>query len=609
MRRFHSIPLGTSLLVALALFGAACTKLAGHYLRLDPREFRVEVEKDVLMPMRDGIRLAADIYRPRGETGPLPVILCRLPYGKGNLETVGRLFAQRGYIFVVQDCRATGKSEGEVFVPIVYEHDDGMDTVAWIAGQSWFNGRLGAWGASYFGLTQWALAADNPYLRAFYPQITTGRHDRLIFSGGAFAYRLVTGWSSITGKQNRGKRVAKVTGEEGFYHAPLQPELPLSYEDMARLSVNELAVRAGLASSSREVSPDAVEKMIALMNYPGFALANDAFNFKDRYTRVSAPALMIAGWYDIFLAGQLEDFMAMRRLAPGDAGRYTRLIIGPWGHMSGKYPTAGRDAGLSVMMKDLMVLDWFDRWLKDEDNGIERQAPLLLYVMGKNEWREEQEWPLGRTQWTHYYFHSQGRANRVTGDGTLSPAAPGPEPPDRFRYDPRRPVPTVGGNNLLENVGAKDQRAVERREDVLVYTTPVLTEDLEVTGPITVYLYAASSARDTDFTAKLCDVFPDGTSLNLTDGIIRARYRESYTEPSLIEPGQIYLYRIDLWATSNLFKSGHRLRVQVSSSNFPRFDRNTNAGGEGGPQNLIVAEQTIYHDSAHPSHIVLPIIP
>ena len=608
MSRTHASKLFLSLILVAALAFTGCTKLAGHYLNLEPREYKVEIQKDVMVPMRDGVKLAADIYRPKGVTEPLPVILCRIPYGKSTVGLVGKLLAQRGYLFVVQDCRATGNSEGDVFVPIVYEHDDGMDTVDWIAKQPWFNGRLGAWGASYFGMTQWALAADNPYLKAFYPAITTGRDDRLTFSGGAFAYRLATGWSSTTGKQNQGKKAAKVKAEEGFYNAPLKPELLVSYEDMARMSLDEIAVKAGLAESAQKVSPDAAEKMIELMNYPGFVVSSDAFNFKDRYARVTAPALMVAGWYDIFLAGQLDDFVAMRQMAPGDAGRYTRIIIGPWGHLAGKHPDAGKNASLGVMIKDLMVFGWFDYWLRGEDNRIEKQAPVLLYVMSKNEWREENEWPLARTQWTDYYFHSAGRANSVQGDGTLSPEKPGEEPADGFVYDPRNPVPTLGGNNLLENVGAKDQKPVEKREDVLVYTTPVLAEDLEVTGPIRVTLSAASSAKDTDFTAKLCDVYPDGTSLNLADGIIRARYRESYTEPSLIEPGKIYEYTIDLWATSNLFKKGHRLRVQLSSSNFPHYDRNTNAGGEAGRDNILTVEQTIYHDTAHPSHITLPVI-
>jgi hypothetical protein len=261
------------------------------------------------------------------------------------------------------------------------------------------------------------------------------------------------------------------------------------------------------------------------------------------------------------------------------------------------------------MIKDFMVFDWFDRWLRGEDNGVEQEAPILLYVIGKNEWRREQEWPLARTKYTDYYLHSNGQANRRAGDGAISTVAPQEESTDKFVYDPLNPVPTHGGNNLLESVGALDQKKIEERPDVLVYTTPALTEAVEATGPITVTLYAASSTRDTDFTAKLCDVYPDGRSLNLADGIIRARYRESLTAPSLIEPGKIYEYRIDLWATSNLFRQGHKIRVQVSSSNFPRFDRNANAGGEGGKNNVLKAEQTIYHDAAHPSHITLPVIP
>jgi putative CocE/NonD family hydrolase len=350
--------------------------------------------------------------------------------------------------------------------------------------------------------------------------------------------------------------------------------------------------------------------MIELLNYPAFAEYADPFNFKDRYKNVNAPALMVSGWFDMFLKGQLEDFVSMREMAPGDAGKYTKLTIGPWGHVVGRHPDAGKDAKLSDMMRLFMNFDWYDRWLRGEMNGVEDGAPLRIYVMGKNEWRDENEWPLARTEYTKYYIHSNGDANTKDGDGTLSTEAPSTnEPPDKFKYDPMDPVITVGGNNLLESVGALDQKDVETRDDVLVFTGEPLDADLEITGWVTATIYAASSAVDTDFTVKVCDVYPNGKSLNIVDGIIRARYRESLTDPSLIEPGRIYKYEIDLWATSLAFLKGHRIRVQVSSSNFPRFDRNGNLGGEGGPDDYVKAKQKIYHDQDHPSHVTLPVIP
>jgi putative CocE/NonD family hydrolase len=261
-------------------------------------------------------------------------------------------------------------------------------------------------------------------------------------------------------------------------------------------------------------------------------------------------------------------------------------------------------------------LRWFDFWLKGEDNGILNEPQVKIFVMGENVWRDENEWPLARTWYIDYYFHSNGNANTLNGDGALSADAPGPEPIDVYLYDPRHPVPTYGGANMLPGSalhylhGPKDQRAIEARSDVLVYSTPPLEQAVEVTGPVTVTLFASSSAVDTDFTAKLVDVHPDGYAQNLTDGIIRARYRESEKQPSLLEPGKIYEYNIDLWATSNVFKAGHCIRVEISSSNFPRFDRNPNTGRAfGDDAELIPSIQTIYHDAAHPSHIVLPIIP
>lgn len=605
-----------ALVLSILLFGASgCTRMMARSLSLSPPEHRVKVTKNVMVPMRDGVRLATDIYEPADRQGPLPVVLTRLPYNKDNVGMVGKLFAQRNYVMVIQDCRATFSSEGDVFIPMVYEHEDGMDTVNWIAEQEWFNGSLGAWGPSYLGLTQWAVAADNPYLKAMYPQITTANLSEAIFLGGAFSWRLSTGWSAGVGKQND-KSVPVPSGKldlakDGFYNAPLQPDLDLKWEELSGLSLSQLNARMAKAMGIPEgqVPPDFVAKMIGYMNYPAFAQYADAFNFHDNYTKVTAPALMVSGWYDIFVEGQLNDFAAMRKMAPGDAGKYTRIIVGPWGHVSGVRKDAAGDAKLSDMIKDLLVLKWYDRWLKGVDNGVEKEAPVKLYVMGRNVWRDEQEWPLARTVYTKWYLGGSGKANSVKGDGTLGTDAPGEEPADRFTYDPRNPVLTAGGNNLMEDVGARDQAEVEKRSDVLIYTSAPLTEDYEATGPVEAVIYAASSARDTDFTVKLCDVFPDGASLNLTEGIIRARYRDSLTDPSLLEPGKIYEFHVKLWPTGNCFLKGHRIRIQIASSSFPRFDRNTNAGGEGGPMNIIVAEQTIYHDAQHPSYILLPVIP
>ncbi len=610
--------LGLGLLV-LVFFTNSCSRMLAQVLELGSPENRVIVEKNVMVPMRDGFQLATDIYKPRAE-GKYPVVLCRLPYNKNILGEFGRLFAQRGYIFVIQDCRATYHSEGEVFIPFVYEEQDGMDTVKWISQQEWFNGNLGAWGASYFGYTQWAIASNNPYLKCFYPQITTPSIYKLIFTGGGFHYRLATGWSSGVGKQNTKNPVSillgggkKVKPEEGFFNKPLKPDLKYSFEELGKMEIEELAVKLGLAPASnpRSPYPDATERLINLFAYPGFAYHHPVFNFFERYKQVKAPALMIAGWYDIFLKGQLDDFVEMKKMAPEPARSGTRIIIGPWAHASLGDPNAEKGARALEMYRKMFMIEWFDHWMKGEKSEkVENMAPIRLYVMGKNIWRDEYEWPLARTQWTPYYFHSKGNANTSRGDGWLSSDKPaGYEPPDEFTYDPKNPVPTVGGNNLIEKAGAMEQKQVEKREDVLVYTSAPVEKELEITGPIKVILYASSTARDTDFTAKLCVVKKDGRSLNLADGIVRARYRESYDHPSLTKPGKIYQYEIDLWATSYAFQPGEKIRVQISSSNFPRFDRNSNCAGEGGKDCVKIAHQSIYHTKKYPTRIILPVIP
>ncbi|MBO0796235.1 MAG: CocE/NonD family hydrolase, partial [Ktedonobacteraceae bacterium] len=329
------------------------------------------------------------------------------------------------------------------------------------------------------------------------------------------------------------------------------------------------------------------------------------------------------GWYDIFLKGTIANFKTMREHGSTLQARQSKLIIGPWTHGGVTNPIGEMNFGFASTAGfiDLKIdfislqLRWFDHWLKGVENGIQDEPPIKLFVMGANVWRDEHEWPLARAVETRYYLHSEGHANTLNGDGTLSITSPQEEPSDQYHYDPNNPIITHGGALLMSPeypAGPRDQRQTESREDVLVYSTPPLEEDVEVTGPVTVHLWANSSAPDTDFVARLVDVHPDGYAQNLTDGIIRARYRnfEQGEAPSLIEPGRAYEYEIDLWATSNLFKKGHRIRLDVTSSNFPRWDRNPNTGHDFGSDDEVqVAQQTILHDAEHPSYVVLPIIP
>ena len=343
------------------------------------------------------------------------------------------------------------------------------------------------------------------------------------------------------------------------------------------------------------------------------------WRIEDHYPHITTPALHIGGWHDIFLLGTLRNFVGMRAQAEDATARGgQRLIVGPWHHgpfgeISGEF-FFGLGAAGPAIDTDGIHLRWFDHWLKDEQNGAESESPVRIFVMGRNQWRDEQEWPLARTQYTDYYLHSGGKANTASGDGSLSPAAPGNESPDVYVYDPRDPVPTRGGalccGQSFVPGGAYDQQGVEARSDVLCYTTPVLEADVEVTGPLSVTLFAATTAADTDFTAKLVDVEPCGAARSLVDGIIRARYRQGTDESRPITPGAVEEYTIDLVATSNVFKAGHRIRLEISSSNFPRFDRNFNTAGDPwAATESVPALQTIHHDGEYPSRIRLPIIP
>jgi putative CocE/NonD family hydrolase len=346
-------------------------------------------------------------------------------------------------------------------------------------------------------------------------------------------------------------------------------------------------------------------------------LAPIAFN--RHYNQVQVPAYNISGWYDCFLHGTLENFVRMQQEGGSEVARTgQRLLVGPWPHagqLHGVFPDVDFGLSAGVPLTGLQ-LRFFDHYLKGKDNELDKEPPVRIFVMGENAWRDEDEWPLSRTQYTRWYLHGDGNAG--SSGSTLSPDLPGEQAHDVYLYDPRDPCPTLGGPSLLPgfavraNSGPKDQRPSEARPDVLVYTSEPLNQPLEVTGPLTCTLYAATSAPDTDWVVRLCDVHPDGASRILAEGIIRARYREGTDQARPIEPGRVYTYEVDLVATSNVFLPGHRVRVDVTSSSFPRFDRNPNTGhplGQDGPEDLRPALQTILHDAEHPSHITLPVIP
>ena len=580
-------------------------------------ELKVIRERNVMVPMRDGVRLAADIIRP-DSPGRFPVLVIRGPYGKDSyVDTPDHsiwFFPKHGYVVVSQDCRARFESEGDSYNPLFQEAQDGYDTVEWAARQPWSNGRVGTTGQSYLGATQYNLATSDPlppHLQAMAPvSASSDFHQSWVYhTGGAMEWGWTVPYAIFKGRNtlSRGGH-EKLLSQMDDYVLPADNfAQPLQDRWYRHLPLRDWIDRL------KETAPYFGEYFDNETNVPYWR----KINLLEHTKSITVPMFHVSSWYDIFLEGALNAYRAIRRQGGSETSRNgQKLLVGPWAHIRPyTAPTSGETGDIDFgpearIALHQSLLRWFDYWLKDIATGIMEEPPVRIFVMGENQWRDEQEWPLARTHYTRYYFHSHGPANTRSGAGTLSTVPPGDEPEDTFQYDPSDPVPTRGGNTLIIPQGVADQSPVEDRQDVLVYTSEPLERDLEVTGPIGVRLFASSSAPDTDFTAKLVDVRPDGYAHNLQDGIIRARYRTSGTEPSPIEPGRVYEYVIDLWATSHLFKTGNRLRVEISSSNFPRFDRNPNTGAPlGQDDRLVAANQSVLHREAYPSHIVLPIIP
>ncbi len=577
---------------------------------------RLIIEKEVEMPMRDGVVLRGDIYRPDTDE-PVPAIIKRTPYDKdlGLLKTWNldpMRFAKAGYAVIYQDTRGRYTSDGD-FYPYRYEVEDGYDTVEWVADQPWCSGAIGMAGLSYMGAAQWMAAiAQPPHLKAMVPITIGSQHymDMMSYKGGAFKAGYLIWWASLFVAPDT--LTKKIAAGEATLDDLLQD---LAATDDIESQVNYLPMADLPLLQNKDAAP-----------YYFDWLQRETYDtqpttIRDHYDKIQVPAWNVSGWYDYFLDGTLENFTRMQKEGGSEVARTEqRLLIGPWDHTLGS-AGAGFDFGIFASKAgvdfDGQIERYFDYYLKDEENGLPDDAPIRLYVMGEDVWRDEQEWPLARTDYTEWYLHSDGDA--VANNGSLSPETPADgEATDAYVYDPRHPAPTLGGAVGLPglligaNVGYQDQRPLEARSDVLVYTSTPLTEAVEVTGPLTVTLYAASSAPDTDFMVRLCDVHPDGSSRILADGVIRARYRDGYENPTLIEPDEVVEYTIDLVATSNLFKVGHAIRVHITSSSFPFINPNANSGKpiwEDTDDDLTPALQTIFHDVERPSHIVLPIIP
>nr|WP_246462693.1 CocE/NonD family hydrolase [Pelagicoccus albus] len=531
--------------------------------------------------MRDGVELATDVYLPDSSGGPFPTLFVRDIYSNGASavrQRYAKLATASGYAFVFQICRGRYDSEGDWY-PYFQEQNDGDDGLSWIAKQEWSDGQVGMFGSSYLASVQWLAALnDNPALVAIAPGVSPGNYYRdVAYPGGAFSLLSRASWGI------------------GLAGSRTIMSYPISWET----SVEHLPLK----TLDKSLGFD-VRHFQDWLDHPNYDSYWKPLNLEVRAPEMSVPALNIGGWYDAFLRSTIGSYVTMTKEARTERARQNqRLVIGPWPHGWNRKTTTGDlDFGPDALIDwDRLHLDWFDHWLKGEE--VEEQAPVQIFVMGDNVWRDEYEWPLARTEYTPFYFHADGSLDSVTPEGEVSPLS--------YVYDPTDPVQTIGGNIMRTQVrGPRDQRPLDDRKDILRFSTAPFEEKMEITGPLTVNLYASSSAKDTDFMAKLVVVRPDGFSFNLADGVIRARYRQGFEQPVLIEPGEVLLYEIDVWATSYVLQPGERLRVDITSSNFPRLNRNPNTGAAfGETTEMQSATQTIHLSETYPSHIVLPVIP
>ena len=573
----------------------------------------VVIERGVMIPLRDGVRLSADIFRPDAP-GRFPTLVARSPYGL-NLPDVPPL-ARAGYAVVQQDTRGRFGSEGEWY-PMLVEGPDGYDTVEWAAAQPWSDGRVGTIGGSYGGFAQWSTAVlQPPHLVAMAPHYAENDHYRRIYAdGGALRLSTVAGWAASVSQHTAARKGVK---------DPLLAQLPTLNDRVAALA------RGGAAL--KEVTERSAATLAAINGQRPFRatltwarLAPWLLDWLDhtqpddpywtplrpaaKFDKITVPSVAVSGWYDYLGPSTLDSFVRLQRYAGSPEARRPLVAMGPWTHGGTLLTRAGEVDFGAASHFDIEGLErrWFDHWLRGVENGVQDEPPVRLFVMGANAWRDEQEWPLARTRYTAYYLHSGGHANTAAGDGVLTTEPPADEQPDGFSYDPRDPLPSRGGFLGADGAGAYDQRPIEGRRDLLVYTTAPLQRDLEVTGPVTLELWATSSAPCTDFTAKLVDVHPDGTAINLCDGVMRAR-----GQGLPLTPGAAYRFAITVGVTSNLFKAGHRIRLHVSSSNYPAFAPNPNTPtsfAAATAEEFTPAEQSVLHDRLHPSHLLLPVIP
>lgn len=538
------------------------SRLLSRLLDFPPAQHEVLIEHKLPVPMPDGVTLLADRYAPR-TGGPWPLILVRSPYGRSGFGLqFGSLFAERGFQVLVQSVRGTFGSGGR-FDPFRHDRADGQATLAWLRQQPWYSGQLALMGPSYLGFVQWALARDaGAELKALVPHITASEFRGQTYAGGAFSLDTALSWAHLIHVQERSP-LRLIAAQLGAVRKlkPIFNHLPLN-------EVDTLVTGKPVHFLQDWLVHDAPED-------PWW----NAADFSASVPEVTAPVHLVGGWYDLFLPWMLKDYLALRR-----AGHQPYLTLGPWVHNS--------LGGMGAALRESLA--WFKAHLQGDKSQL-REAPVRLFVMGANTWREFPEWPPPGFKPQRWHLHA-GRA--------LSPTPPSASEPDRYRYDPADPTPSVGGALLTKEAGVRDNRALEQRPDVLTYTSPALEQDLEVIGPVRAELFVRSSLAHTDFFVRLCDVEPSGKSINLCDGLLRLVPGQPAAEPD----GTLRV-AIDLWPTAHRFLKGHRVRLQVSSGAHPRFARNPGTGEPlGTAKRLVAADQTVFHDPDHPSALFLPIM-
>ena len=607
-------------------------KIFGVILGLGYGKNGVKRYPEYFMELKDGTRLATDIYVPKTihkKKSKCPTILVRLPYWKDSMSIIGYAYAIFGFVTIIQDIRGTGHSNGFNYY-LFTEREDGLETLEWISKQYWYNGKIGMAGASYFGITQLAVSWDNKHLTCISPSVTSTLN-LWKNNGGLQIHALTTSIYRIMVNITSHREAPDVDTLTNLMHERYtNPKYALYNDPIKKKSNLKLSQ---LKEKSIEEIQDLLIAHYNIKNFdPGRRNLEVYFKFlndflitggleKDSYkmsgflgmdsTKFSQPAFMQAGWQDMFLEKQIEDFIDIKTNAKEDAKKFSKLLIGSWAHGAIGHPESRiRNAGVIKFYKEFVNLPWNRYWLMDNKKTfLDIHKPSIKYwVMGKNIWRYTEKWPPENIEYKKLFIHSIRGANSIKGDGLLNFEEPLNEQEDTYTFDPMKPVITKGGRNLGIIKGAYNQKNAEKRKDVLVFSTKPLKEGIEITGSVKMVLFASSTAKDSDFMVKLVDVYPRGKAINILDAGIRARFRNGDDNPSLIEPGKVYKYKIELGNTSNFFRKDHKIRLEITSSNFPRFDINTNLGGEGQPGDYLIVEQKIFHTKEFSSHLFIPVL-